>query len=51
MLSDRPNPVDAPAQPSAHCAECAFRCNYEDACALEGICPECHNLLESNEDD
>lgn len=51
MLSDRPNPIDAPAQPSAFCSDCGFKCDYHRACELEGYCPECHNLLESNDDD
>lgn len=51
MLSDRPNPIDAPAQPSAHCPECGYQCSYDIARFNEGICPECSELLESNDDD
>lgn len=51
MLSDRPNPIDAPAQPSASCPECGFYADYEMACKHEGLCPECGERMESNEDD
>lgn len=51
MLSDRPNPVDAPAQPSATCPECGYRADYNRAVELQGVCPECGELLESNDDD
>jgi transcription initiation factor IIE alpha subunit len=51
MLSDRANPIDAPAQPSAFCSDCGYECDFKTADELEGICPECSNLLESNDDD
>jgi transcription initiation factor IIE alpha subunit len=51
MLSDRPNPIDAPSQPSATCPECGYTCDYKGAVDLEGVCPECGELLESNDDD
>ena len=51
MLSDRPNPIDAPAQPSASCPECGYHCDYSRAVELESVCPECGEWLESNDDD
>lgn len=51
MLSDRPNPIDAPAQPSATCPECGYHADYKHSVELEGKCPECDEWLESNEDD
>lgn len=51
MLSDRPNPIDAPSQPSASCHECGYHADYATACELESKCPECGEWLESNDDD
>jgi transcription initiation factor IIE alpha subunit len=51
MMVDRPNPIDAPAHPSATCSECGYHADYKLAVELEGVCPECGELLESNDDD
>jgi predicted Zn-ribbon and HTH transcriptional regulator len=51
MMVDRPNPIDAPAQPSANCPECGYYADYKRSVELQGVCPECSELLESNEDD
>lgn len=51
MMSERPNPIDAPARPSASCPECGYHCDYARAVELESVCPECGEWLESNDDD
>lgn len=51
MLSDRPNPIDATAKPSATCPDCGYHADYKQAVELQGVCPECGELLEGNDDD
>jgi len=51
MMSERPNPIDAPSRPSASCPECGYHCDYARAVELESVCPECGERLESNDDD
>ena len=50
MMSDRPNPIDLPREPNAACPECGYRCDYKKACELEGVCPECGDILENDDE-